>query len=251
MKVIILAGGRGSRISEYTDKIPKPMIEVGGKPILWHVMNSYSNYSLNEFIVALGYKAEIIKKYFLNYYKYNSNFTIDLNNNNLDFHDQKKENWKISLIDTGLDSMTGGRVKNLKNFINNETFLLSYGDSFGDINIESLLDFHKSHGKLVTVTAVRPQARFGELEIKNNQVLSFKEKPQVNSGWINGGYFVIEPDFLKNIKGDKTYLEKEPLENLAKKKQLGAYKHHGFWQCMDTKRDRDILNQILRKKKIF
>mgnify|MGYP001237077584 CR=1 FL=1 len=251
MKVIILAGGRGSRISEYTDKIPKPMIEVGGKPILWHVMNSYSNYSLNEFIVALGYKAEIIKEYFLNYYKYNSNFTIDLNNNNLDFHDQKKENWKISLIDTGLDSMTGGRVKNLKNFINNETFLLSYGDSFGDINIESLLDFHKSHGKLVTVTAVRPQARFGELEIKNNQVLSFKEKPQVNSGWINGGYFVIEPDFLKNIKGDKTYLEKEPLENLAKKKQLGAYKHHGFWQCMDTKRDRDILNQILRKKKIF
>ena len=248
MKVIILAGGRGSRISEYTDKIPKPMIEVGGKPILWHVMNSYSNYSLNEFIVALGYKAEIIKEYFLNYYKYNSNFTIDLNNNNLDFHDQKKENWKISLIDTGLDSMTGGRVKNLKNFINNETFLLSYGDSFGNINIESLLDFHKSHGKLVTVTAVRPQARFGELEIKNNQVLSFKEKPQVNSGWINGGYFVIEPEFLEYIESSKTVLEKTPLELVSSKGELMAYTHEGFWYCMDTIRDKIYLESILKNK---
>ncbi len=249
MKTIILAGGRGSRISEYTDKIPKPMIEIGGKPILWHVMKSYSNYNQNDFVLALGYKSEIIKEYFLNYYNYNSNFTIDLESNNLNFHDQKKEKWKVSLIDTGLDSMTGGRLKNLKNYINNETFLLSYGDSFGDIDIGSLIKFHKSHGKLVTVTAVRPQARFGELEINNNLVSSFKEKPQVNSGWINGGYFVMEADFLNYIDSSNTILEKDPLERASSEGELMAYTHEGYWHCMDNIRDKINLDLFFKNKK--
>ena len=222
MKVILLAGGFGTRLSEYTESIPKPMVEIGNKPILWHIMNLYAKYDYKDFLVALGYKGEVIKKYFSN----------------------RPEKWNVELVDTGLDTMTGGRVKRLEKIIGKETFMLSYGDGLSDINLNSLLSFHKSHGKLVTVTAVRPPARFGSLKLKEDQVVNFKEKSQLDVGWINGGFFVIEPEFFKFIKDDKTYLEKEPLEQAAEAGELFAYKHEGFWQCMDTKRDRDKLEEM-------
>ncbi len=229
MKVVILAGGFGTRIAEYTKTIPKPMINIGNKPIIYHIMKHYSKYGFKNFYIALGYKGHVIRKYF----------------------SKKFFDWNVNLIETGKNTMTGGRLKRLKKILSKERFMLTYGDGLSNVNINKLLDLHKKNKKTVTLTAVRPPARFGALKIIGTNVNYFKEKSKLDEGWINGGYFVIEPDFLKNIKGDKTYLEKEPLENLAKKKQLGAYKHHGFWQCMDTKRDRDILNQILRKKKIF
>ncbi|MAJ57943.1 MAG: glucose-1-phosphate cytidylyltransferase [Candidatus Pelagibacter sp.] len=229
MKVVILAGGFGTRIAEYTKTIPKPMINIGNKPIIYHIMKHYSKYGFKNFYIALGYKGHVIRKYF----------------------SKKFFDWNVNLIETGKNTMTGGRLKRLKKILSKERFMLTYGDGLSNVNINKLLDLHKKNKKTVTLTAVRPPARFGALKIIGTNVKYFKEKSKLDEGWINGGYFVIEPDFLKNIKGDKTYLEKEPLENLAKKKQLGAYKHHGFWQCMDTKRDRDILNQILRKKKIF
>ena len=244
MKVIILAGGFGTRLSEYTSSIPKPMVTVGGKPILWHIMNTYANFNHKDFYIALGYKAEIIKEYFLNYRSLNSDFTVDLSNGNIQSHQQDTVDWKATLVDTGLNSMTGGRVKRMKDFIGNETFLLTYGDGVADINIDALVKFHKGHGKMVTVSAVHPSARFGELDINNNTVTSFKEKPQTTQGWINGGYFVIEPEFFDLIKGDDTILEKEPLEQAAKMGELMAYQHDGFWQCMDTKRDRDSLEEL-------
>ena len=206
MKTIILAGGFGTRLSEYTDSIPKPMVEIGGKPILWHIMNLYAQYKKTSFCVALGYKGDVIKKYF------SANF----------------KKWNIELIDTGEKTMTGGRVKRLQEYIGKETCMLTYGDGLADININSLLSFHKSHGKLVTVTAVRPPARFGAIEIKGDYVTSFKEKSHVGEGWINGGFFVIEPDFFKFIQGDNTYLEREPMEKAVKEGQLCAYKHNGF-----------------------
>ena len=244
MKVIILAGGFGTRLSEYTESIPKPMVTIGWKPILWHIMNTYANFNHKDFYIALGYKAEVIKEYFLNYSTLNSDFTADLSNNNVIVHKKNIVDWKVGLIDTGINSMTGGRVKRMQNFIGNNSFLLTYGDGVANIDLDALVKFHKSHGKMVTISAVHPAARFGELDIKKNVVTSFKEKPQVTQGWINGGYFVIEPEFFDLIEGDSTILEKEPLEQVAQMGELMAYQHDGFWHCMDTKRDRDLLEDL-------
>ena len=244
MKVVILAGGFGTRLSEYTESIPKPMVSIGGKPILWHIMNTYARFGHKDFYIALGYKAEVIKEYFLNYRTLNSDFTVDLSNGNLVAHQQDLVDWQVTLVDTGLDSMTGGRVKRMKDFIGDEPFLLTYGDGVADIDIDALVRFHRSHGKMATVSAVHPGARFGELDIQNHVVTSFKEKPQTSQGWINGGYFVLEPAFFDLIKGDDTILEKEPLEQIAQMGELMSYQHEGFWQCMDTKRDRDALEEL-------
>jgi len=244
MKVVILAGGFGTRLSEYTESIPKPMVTVGGKPILWHIMNTYAKFEYKDFYVALGYKADVIKEYFLNYRTLNSDFTVDLSNGGIVAHQQDTVDWKVTLVDTGLNSMTGGRVKRMQNFIGNETFLLTYGDGLADIDIAALVKFHESHGKMVTVSAVHPGARFGELGLDGNIVTSFKEKPQVTQGWINGGYFVINPEFFNLIQDDSTILEKEPLERVAEMGELMSYQHNGFWQCMDTKRDRDSLEEL-------
>ena len=228
MKVILLAGGFGTRLSEYTKTIPKPMVQIGGKPMLWHIMNLYARYNHKNFYVALGHKGEVVKKYF----------------------SKKFKEWNIELIDTGQKTMTGGRVKRLQKFIGSETFMLTYGDGLANINLDSLLDFHKRHGKLVTVTAVRPPARFGAIKLNGNRVNDFKEKSKMEEGWINGGFFIIEPSFFDFIEGDDTYLEREPLARAAKENELFAYKHEGFWQCMDTKRDKDKLEDILTKKKV-
>jgi len=247
MKVILLAGGLGTRLAEYTDFIPKPMVTVGGKPILWHIMQCYSRFDHNDFYIALGYKGEVIKEYFLNYRELNADFSIDLASGVVSPHQVNSVNWRVTLVDTGEKSMTGGRVKRLQKFIGNETCMLTYGDGVADIDFEALLAFHRSHGKMVTVTAVRPSARFGELEIDGARVASFKEKPQIHEGWINGGFFVIEPAFFEMISGDSTFLEREPLENVATMDELRAYKHYGFWQCMDTKRDKDSLEEMFLK----
>jgi len=226
MKVVILAGGLGTRIPEYTESIPKPMVQIGKKPILEHLINIYSKFNLNDFIIALGYKGEIIKEYFKNY----------------------KGKSKINLVETGQNTMTGGRLKRLKKEIGNNTFMMTYGDGLSDVNINKLLEFHKKSKKLVTVTAVRPPARFGFIKFKENEVISFKEKSKLDVGWINGGFFVIEPKFLDYIENDKTYLEREPLEKLVKEKQMSAYRHEGFWQCMDTLRDKKILDDMIKHK---
>ena len=242
MKVVILAGGFGTRLSEYTDSIPKPMVNIGGKPILWHIMNRYAKYGHKDFFLALGYKADVIKDFFFKYHSINSDFTVNLMNGDIRSHGGNKVDWKVTLVDTGLNSMTGGRVLRMKEYIANETFLLTYGDGLANIDIEKLIQFHNSHGKLVTVTAVHPGARFGELSIvEGGSVNIFQEKPQMKQGWINGGFFVIEPEFLDLISGDQEILERDPLEKAAKLGQLVAYQHDGFWQCMDTKRDKDIL----------
>jgi glucose-1-phosphate cytidylyltransferase len=244
MKVIILAGGFGTRLSEHTEVIPKPMVSIGGRPILWHIMNTYASFDHKDFYLALGYKAEIIKEYFLNYRSLNSDFTVNLLNGDIEPHVLEDIDWRVTMINTGLNSMTGGRLKRMKSYINNETFMLTYGDGVSNINIDSLIEFHKSHGKMVTVSAVHPNARFGELEINKNQVFSFQEKPQTKKGWINGGYFVIEPEFFDLIEGDHSMLEKEPLEKAASLGELMAFHHDDFWQCMDTKRDRDYLEDL-------
>ena len=246
MKVIILAGGFGTRISEHTQKIPKPMVMIGRNPIIWHIMNHYNHFGFEDFLVALGYKAEIIKDYFLNYHKINSNFKIDLSSGKIEFYKSNHKNWKVSLIDTGLKTMTGGRLKRLEPFINKkEDFLLTYGDGLSNININELINFHKSHGKLVTISSVRPSARFGELSINNyDKVTCFKEKPQTETGWVNGGFFVMKPEFIDLIQDDSTILENDPLEKAAQLGELMAFKHRGFWQCMDTKRDMDHLNNL-------
>jgi len=222
MKVIILAGGFGTRISEYTGTIPKPMIKIGEKPMLWHIMKIYSKFGFKDFYVALGHKGEIIKEYF----------------------SKNSFEWNINLIETGEKTMTGGRIKRLKDIIGNETFMLTYGDGLSDINIKKLIEFHKKNNKLVTMSVVRPPARFGVVKLENNCVSYFKEKSKLDEGWINGGFFVMEPKFLKYIDNDETYLEREPLEKLCKEKQLFAFKHSGFWQCMDTKRDLDRLQAL-------
>ena len=249
MKVIILAGGLGTRLSEYTESIPKPMVKIGGKPILWHIMRTYAKFKHTDFHLALGYKAELIKEYFLNYRSINSDIEVDLGTGETQSFQSNHLDWKLTLVDTGLDSMTGGRVKRMQNFIGNETFLLTYGDGLTDINIGELVDLHNSHGKMVTVSAVHPAARFGELVLDGDLVTSFKEKPQISQGWINGGYFVIEPEFFDLIQDDSTILEHEPLEKVAKMGELMAYQHNGFWQCMDTKRDRDMLEELWLKGK--
>ena len=244
MKVVILAGGFGTRLSEYTESMPKPMVTIGGKPILWHIMKSYAKFGHTDFNIALGYKAELIKEYFINYKSLNSDFTIDLGTGNFTSHNSDDVDWNVTLVQTGFNSMTGGRIKRMKPFINNEPFLLTYGDGVSNINIADLVDFHQSHGKMATVSAVHPGARFGELDLNGDLVNSFKEKPQIAQGWINGGFFVFQPEFLDLIEGDSTILEKEPLEKAAELGQLMAYRHDGFWQCMDTKRDRDSLEQM-------
>ena len=227
MKVIILAGGFGTRLSEYTDSIPKPMVPIGGKPILHHIMQFYAKFSHKDFYVALGYKGDVIKKYF----------------------NKIQTDWKINLVDTGENSMTGGRVKRMQEYIGNETFMLTYGDGLSNININDLLAFHKKHGKMVTISAVRPPARFGSLKLKESEVLSFKEKSQLSESWINGGFFVINPSFFKLIQNDQTVLEKEPLERAVKMKELAAFRHEGFWQCMDHKMDKDLLDEMCKSGK--
>jgi glucose-1-phosphate cytidylyltransferase len=244
MKVILLAGGFGSRLSEYTEAIPKPMVAVGGRPIVWHIMRTYAHFGHKDFYLALGYRAEIIKEYFLNYRSLNADFSVDLTTGRMTPHQTDAADWRVTLVNTGLESMTGGRVKRMQRFIGNETSMLTYGDGVADIDLERLLAFHRSHGKMVTVTAVHPGARFGELEITGDRVDSFQEKPQTKQGWVNGGYFVIEPGFFDLIAGDATILEREPLEQAAKMGELMAFRHEGFWQCMDTKRDLDALENL-------
>lgn len=244
MKVIILAGGFGTRLSEYTETIPKPMVTIGKRPVLWHIMRSYAHFGHKDFYLALGYKAEVIKEYFLHYRSLNDDFTIDLSNGVIEPHNTDDTDWRVTLVHTGPESMTGGRVKRMQSFVGNETFMLTYGDGVADIDLDKLIEFHKSHGKMVTVSAVHPGARFGELGMNDGVVSSFKEKPQMTQGWINGGFFVIEPEFFELIEGDDTILEREPLEKAAEMGELMAYHHDGFWQCMDTKRDREALEEL-------
>ncbi len=249
MKVVILAGGFGTRLAELTDLIPKPMVRIGNKPILWHIMNTYASYGFKDFVIALGYKSEYVKNYFLNYNSLNSDFTINLKDGSLHTHSSSKLDWNITLVDTGIETMTGGRIKNVGPYLNGKQFMVTYGDGVADINIEELVRFHNSHGKKATVSTVHPGARFGELEIEDGIVKSFQEKPQTQKGWINGGYFVFENEFLNDIDNELTVLEREPLETAAKKGELMAYKHDGFWQCMDTIRDKEYLNDLWSSNK--
>jgi glucose-1-phosphate cytidylyltransferase len=244
MKVILLAGGLGTRLVEFTDVIPKPMVLVGGKPMLWHIMNTYAHFGHKDFFIALGYKAEVIKEYFLNYRALNADFSVDLTSGDVVPHQVDSIDWRVTLVNTGDKTMTGGRVKRMREYIGNEPFLLTYGDGVADIDLKALLSFHKKHGKLITMTAVRPAARFGELEIDGDSVTSFKEKPQLHEGWINGGYFVVQPEFFDFIESDATLLEREPLEQATLVGELMAYRHEGFWHCMDTKRDHELLEQL-------
>lgn len=250
MKVVILCGGLGSRLSEETLIKPKPMVEVGNKPILWHIMNHYSKYGFNEFVLALGYKSEFIKNYFINYKFINSDLNIDLKTGNTIIKNESSENWKIELIHTGDQSMTGGRLLRLKDYLGDQ-FMLTYGDGLCNVNIKSLVNFHNTHNLSATVTAVRPIARFGGLDIdRNDKVAAFLEKPSVdesNEAWINGGFFVFDHQIFDYLMDDSTILEREPLESLAKNEQLKAFKHYGFWQCMDTIRDRDYLNELAKE----
>jgi glucose-1-phosphate cytidylyltransferase len=251
MKAIILAGGLGTRLGTITYKIPKPMVPIDNKPILWHIMTMYAKYGINDFIIALGYKGHVIKDFFLNYKEKMSDFKINLKTGEIDSYNYKFENWNVHLVDTGYDTMTGGRIKRLKHLITDDNFLLTYGDGLSNVNINDLIKLHKSHGKMATVTAVRPNARFGELDIQNNNVKSFKEKPQIAHGWINGGFFVFKKEFIDLINDDKTVLEAEPLEKVANNGELVAHKHDGFWQCVDTPRDKEFLDKISIKDQLY
>jgi len=246
MKVVLLAGGLGTRISEETDVRPKPMVEIGGKPILWHIMKIYSHYGFNEFIVCLGYKGYFIKEYFYHYFLHNSDVTFDFTDEKQSriIHNTKTEPWKVTLVDTGAETMTGGRLKRVREYLGNETFMMTYGDGVSNINIKSLFDFHKKQGRKATLTAVLPSGKFGALELSDDRVSSFQEKPLGDGGWVNGGYFVLEPDVIDHIKDDSTIWEREPLELLTQKGELNAYKHHGFWKPMDTLRDKNELNDM-------
>lgn len=244
MKVGILAGGFGTRLAEETEAKPKPMVEIGGKPILWHIMKHYSTYGFFDFVVALGYKGEIIKKYMIDYSALNGNLKVSLQDGDVQLVGKSVDNWQIDLVDTGYYTATGGRIKRMASYIGNETFLLTWGDGVSDVDLGELIKFHKSHGRLATVTAVRPPARFGKLYIKGNIVEKFSEKPQLDEGWINGAYYVLEPGIFDFIDGDETQWEKEPMERLAMEGQLMAYKHGSFWQCMDTLRDKKLLEKI-------
>lgn len=253
MKVLILAGGLGTRIGELTDVRPKPMVEIGGMPILWHIMKTYSAYGFNEFVILLGYKGYVIKEYFANYFLHRSDVTIDLKNNEIKVHNSSSEDWKVTLLDTGKDTMTGGRIKRAKDYINNEPFLCTYGDGVCNVNIADLLEFHRKQGKKMTLTAIQPEGRYGALEMYDgdSRIHSFLEKPKGDGAWINGGYFVCEPEVMDYILNDDTTFEKEPIENLAKEGQLVAYKHNGFWQCMDTVRDRNKLEELWQKNPLW
>jgi glucose-1-phosphate cytidylyltransferase len=244
MKVVILAGGLGTRLAEETEVKPKPMVEIGGRPILWHILKIYASQGFKEFFIALGYKGEVIKSYFLDYYTLNGNVAIDFASGTTEFSKKDTEDWKINLIDTGTNSMTGGRIKRLEPVLKNETFMVTYGDGVGNINLTELLEFHHSHGKLATVTAVHPPARFGELLINDDSTASFSEKPQTHEGWINGGFCVFEPKILDYLTGDDSIMELDVLEKLAEENQLVAYRHYGFWQCMDTLRDKQHLESF-------
>lgn len=244
MKVVILAGGLGTRLSEETSLKPKPMVEIGGMPILWHIMKIYSSYGYNDFIICLGYKGYLVKEYFANYFLHKSDVTIDLSDNSIKVHDSQAEPWKITLVDTGVDSMTGGRIKRIKEHVQNETFMVTYGDGVGNINISKLVEFHKKQGKYCTVTSVQPSGRFGALNIdKDFKVNSFMEKPKGDGSWINGGFFVCEPEIFDYIDNDSTTWEREPMENIALEGQMCAFKHEGFWKPMDTLRDKNELEK--------
>jgi len=238
MKVVILAGGFGTRLAEETEVKPKPMVEIGGYPILWHILKIYAHYGFNEFFIALGYKGEIIKRFFYDYQSLSGNLSINFADGTMDVRDRDCEDWKVYLIDTGQNSMTGGRIRRLKEYLKDETFMVTYGDGVCNVDVAELVKFHRSHGKLATVTAVHPPARYGELLINGDLTAGFSEKPQTHEGWINGGYLVFEPQILDYLSGDESVLELEALERLAGENQLVAYKHHGFWQCMDTLRDK-------------
>lgn len=244
MKIVILAGGLGTRLSEETVIKPKPMVEIGSKPLLWHIMNIYSNYGFDEFVVALGYKGEIVKDYFLNYYHHQSDLTISLKTGEIAASKNCYRNWTVHLVDTGLNSMTGGRLYQLKDKLGNKTFMLTYGDGVSNLDINKLLEFHRSHGKIATVTAVKPSARFGGMKFDGSKVIDFSEKPQTGEGWINGGFFVFEQGIFEYLRNSLTVLEREPLENLSRNGELMAYKHDGFWQCMDTLRDKQLLENL-------
>ncbi|TSE06274.1 MULTISPECIES: glucose-1-phosphate cytidylyltransferase [Aquimarina] len=246
MKVLILAGGLGTRISEETHLKPKPMVEIGGKPILWHIMKSYSHHGYNDFVILLGYKGYIVKEYFMNYFIHQSDITVDLSENKTEIHKINAEPWKITLLDTGLNTLTGGRVLRAKDYIGNEPFMLTYGDGVSDVNIKELVSYHKSHSGAITMTSVQPEGRFGALIIKdNNEVTQFLEKPKGDGAWINGGFFVCNPEVLDYIDDDESIFERKPLENLAKDGELFAYKHKGFWKPMDTLRDKNQLEKMV------
>ena len=244
MKVAILAGGVGSRLAEETEIRPKPMVEIAGKPILWHIMKHYDYYGFKNFVIALGYKGEFIKRYMIDDCPLQANLTVNLGNGDVEMHRGKREDWTVELIDTGQATLTGGRIKRLAPFLGNETFMLTWGDGVSDVDLHQLLRFHRAHGRLATVTAVRPTARFGKLDMQGDEVVRFSEKPQLEEGWINGAFFVLEPGVFDYIDGDDTQWEREPLERLATDGQLMAYRHEAFWQCMDTLRDKKLLESL-------
>lgn len=247
MKVVIFAGGLGTRLAEETDTRPKPMVEIGGKPMLWHIMKIYSQYGYNEFVICLGYKGFLIKEYFMQYYLHNSDITIELGKNTLDVHYTAAESFKVTLVDTGLNTKTAGRLKRVQKYIGNEDFMLTYGDGVADVDLNELLAFHQAHGKLATVTAVQPEARFGGMDLgADGSVLNFKEKPKGDGKWINGGFFILKPEVFKYLEGevDDVMWEDAPLENLSKEHQLRAFKHNGFWKCMDAMRDKLELESL-------
>lgn len=246
MKAVILAGGFGTRISEESHLRPKPMIEIGGMPILWHIMKWYSKFGINEFIICAGYKQDVIKEWFANYFIHTSDVTFDFTNGrDIIVHSQHAEPWKVTVVDTGLNTMTGGRVKRIEKYIRNESFYLTYGDGVSDVDITALLAFHKKHGRVATLTGVQPEGRFGMMDMKAEKIHSFREKSKDDAGWINGGFMVLEPDIFKYISSDLTVLEREPLETLAREGQLDCFRHEGFWQCMDTLRDKEKLEKLI------
>jgi glucose-1-phosphate cytidylyltransferase len=250
MKVVVLAGGLGTRLSEETELRPKPMVEIGGKPVIWHIMKIYSQFGFNEFVICLGYKGYIVKEYFSNYFLHMADVTIDLATNTTKVHHRKAEPWKVTLVDTGASTMTGGRIKRVEPYVGNERFMVTYGDGVADINIRALVDFHASHGRLATITSVQPPGRFGALEIgPNGDVQAFREKPKGDTAWINGGFFVLEPGVFDYIDGDQSIFEREPLDRLAAAHQLSAFRHSGFWKPMDTMRDKIELEGLCARGK--
>ena len=250
MKAVILAGGLGTRISEETSVRPKPMVEIGGSPILWHIMKIYSAYNINDFIICLGYKGYMIKEYFANYFLHTSDVTFDIAKNKMEVHHIHTEPWRVTLVDTGENTMTGGRLKRVRSYLDKEDFCFTYGDGLGDVNIDKLVAFHKQQGALATLTAVQPPGRFGGLNLEKNRITSFREKPDGDGGWISGGFFVLSPKVIEYIEGDETIWERGPMERLAKEENLSAYVHKGFWWPMDTLRDKKILEDLRKKARV-